>query len=286
MAKKIQIHPMIAQKEEIDKRGLVVFDQVHSMPIYNEQYTTDYMTIGLNIQGWVKTECDMRPVVYRPHDIAILVPHHILYAHDSSSDYHAFLIVMSKEFQEQMKQLYPHIYRDTHYYIYHQDMHLNDEQFVSVKNIFLMLKELSMSNSQRRLRLLGNQLEILFILLHDYRLQNGIEEHHPSPREELFTNFYIAIENHYRESREVRFYADLFNLTPKYFATVIKQQTGTNASEWISSYVIIQAKALLQQRQLTVQQVALQLGFPDQSAFSRYFKKNVGISPTDYRDQN
>ncbi|MBQ9223214.1 MAG: AraC family transcriptional regulator, partial [Prevotella sp.] len=91
---------------------------------------------------------------------------------------------------------------------------------------------------------------------------------------------------HYRESREVRFYADLFNLTPKYFATVIKQQTGTNASEWISSYVIIQAKALLQQRQLTVQQVALQLGFPDQSAFSRYFKKNVGISPTDYRDQN
>lgn len=121
--------------------------------------------------------------------------------------------------------------------------------------------------------------------LQDYRRQNGIEEHRPSQREELFTNFYIAIENHYRESREVRFYAELFNLTPKHFATVIRQQTGINASDWISSYVIIQAKTLLQQRQLTVQQVALRLGFPDQAAFSRYFKKNTGISPTDYRGQ-
>lgn len=84
----------------------------------------------------------------------------------------------------------------------------------------------------------------------------------------------------------MRFYADLFCLSPKHFAAVIKQQTGINASDWISNYVMIQAKTLLRhQHQLTVQQIALRLGFPDQATFSRFFKVNEGVSPTEFREK-
>ena len=134
--------------------------------------------------------------------------------------------------------------------------------------------------------ILKGLLHILATLLQDYRRENGKVDSPLSPRQELFIRFHQAVVEHFSENREVRFYADLFCLTPKHFATIIKQQTGITASQWISSYVMIQAKTLLRhQQQLTVQQIALRLGFPDQAAFSRYFKANEGVSPTEFREK-
>ncbi|MBQ9655727.1 MAG: AraC family transcriptional regulator [Prevotella sp.] len=281
------LHPLLARADEIAERGLMVFDDICSMPIYHEPFTTNLMTIGVNLCGWVKAECDMRPLLFQAHDLAVLTPHHILCAHESSADYHAMLIVLSPAFQEMMKRRYPHVYRDNHHYLYRQDIHLNERQFQRVVDCFRLLRDVSREDSPRRDEMLGNLLEVLFLLLQDYRHENGIENHRPTPREELFTNFHNAIEQHYRESREVCYYADLFHLSPKHFATVIKQQTGTGALQWINSYVIIQAKSLLRHhRQMTIQQITTQLGFPDQAAFSRYFKNNTGLSPTQYRERN
>ncbi len=93
MIQKRPLHPILAQADEIAERGLVVFDDIRSMPLYDEPYTTDLMTISINLSGWVKAECDMRPVVFQPHDLAVVTPHHILCAQESSADYHAMIIV-------------------------------------------------------------------------------------------------------------------------------------------------------------------------------------------------
>lgn len=99
MVQKRPLHPILAQADEIAERGLVVFDDIRSMPLYDEPYTTDLMTISINLSGWVKAECDMRPVVFQPHDLAVVTPHHILCARESSADYHAMIIVLSPRFQ-------------------------------------------------------------------------------------------------------------------------------------------------------------------------------------------
>ena len=140
--------------------------------------------------------------------------------------------------------------------------------------------------TQSREMILKGLLHILATVLQDYRRENGKEDRPLSPRQELFIRFHQAVVEHFRESREVRFYADLSCLTPKHFSTIIKQQTGITASQWISSYVMIQAKTLLRhQHQLTVQQIALRLGFPDQATFSRFFKVNESVSPTEFREK-
>ncbi len=278
---------MQQQPHVIEERGLVVYDGIHNMPSYDEPFTTPYMVITLNVKGWVRAECDMQPVYFQPHDIAILPPRHILCAHESSADYHAILIAMSVPFQEEMKRLYPDIYLDNFHYIHQPAIPLNEEQFATVHQLILMIQTVSrIDNSSRRWSMLGDLLNVLFLLLQDYRQQNGINKEQLSAHEKLFIRFFKAITEHYTESREVHFYADLFHLTPKYFATIIKQHTNTNALEWINGYVTIQAKMLLRnQMQLTVQEIALQLGFPDQASFSRFFKTHTGMSPTEYRAQ-
>lgn len=287
MAEHNKTHPMHSLSEQIDERGLMVFDDIRRMPVYHEPYTTPYMTICLNLEGWVQAECDMQPVCFRRHDIAVLTPHHILCAHESSPDYHAMLIVMSVKFQEEMKRHYTNVYRDNFFYLYQHDLSLTDEQFACVLHLFQMLRTVSLTESDNRWQMLGDLLDVLFLLLQDYRRQNGIDAHKHTPHEVLFASFYRAITEHYQQSREVRFYADMFHLSPKHFATIIKQHTNINALDWINSYVTIQAKILLRyHRQLTVQEIAIRLGFSEQASFSRFYKKNTGLSPTEYREQS
>ena len=144
MAENDKIHPLLSLTEQIDERGLMVFDDIRLMPVYHEPYTTPYMTIGLNLEGWVRAECDMQPVCFRRHDIAVLTPHHILCAHESSPDYHAMLIVMSVRFQEEMKLHYTNVYRDNFFYLYQHDLSLTDEQFDCVLHLFQMLRTVSL----------------------------------------------------------------------------------------------------------------------------------------------
>nr|MCR5365540.1 helix-turn-helix domain-containing protein [Prevotella sp.] len=206
-------------------------------------------------------------------------------AHEVSADYHAELIVMSSDFQEDRKQDSTDAYRDNFHYLTQPHISLTDEQFDVIHQLFGLVRTISQTASATRDEKMTNLLNTIFLLLQDYRRENGIREHEPSPHEQIFTQFYQAITQHYAQNREVRFYANLFHLSPKYFATIIKQHTKTNALEWINGYVMVQAKILLRyKQQLTIQEIALKLGFADQAAFSRFFKSHSGMSPTEYRD--
>ena len=286
MANMQHTHPLLVSDELINERGLVVFDDIHQMPIYHEAYISPYLTISLNLQGWVQVEYDMRAVRFQPHDIAVVHANHTLCAYESSADYHAILLVLSPRLEQEMKSLTPNVFVGFYHYVWQPDFHLTDEQTVNVVRLLQLLKSISEGEMQSREIILKGLLHILANVLQDYRHENGKGDSPLSPRQELFIRFHQAIVEHFRENREVRFYADLFCLTPKHFAAVIKQQTGINASVWISNYVMIQAKTLLRhQQQLTVQQIALKLGFSDQAVFSRFFKSNEGISPTEYRER-
>ncbi len=282
-----QTHPLIALARKIDERGLVVFENIHGMPTYDEPYTTPNMVIVLNLQGWVRAECDMRPLYFREHQIAVLSPNHTICAHEASPDYHAILIAMSSLFQDERKKSNTNIYCNIFNYLQPPDMELNEEQFAVIYDLFYMVKAVSLIDSPNRDEMLGHLLDLLFLWLHEYRRQNGVIDHQLSSQELIFNKFYEAITIHYRESREVRFYAQLFHLTPKHFASIIKQHTKINALKWINGYVVTQAKMLLlYQQQLTVQEVSIKLGFPDLASFSRFFKTNVGLSPSEFREQH
>ncbi len=284
MEKISESHPLLTLTSQIDEQGLMVFD-VNSMPTYGEPFTTPYMVLVLNLEGWVKADCDMRPVCFQRHDIAVLPPRHILCAKEVSDDYHALLMVMSVDFQEKRKKDSTDVYLDNFHYLSKPHISLTEEQFNVVHQLFCLVETISLIASPTREEKITNMLNTLFLLLQDYRHDNGISEHESSAHEQLFTSFYNAITQNFTQNREVRFYAEIFHLSPKHFSAIIKQHTNINALEWINGYVIVQAKILLRYHQrLTVQEIALKLGFADQASFSRFFKTRSGMSPTDYRD--
>ena len=101
--------------------------------------------------------------------------------------------------------------------------------------------------------------------------------------EEYFKQFTELLGEHYKHERSVGFYARQLCITPKYLTTLIKRISGKSVSEWIDSYVILEAKTLLKYSNMSVQEIAYYLTFPNQSFFGSYFKRNAGMSPSQYK---
>lgn len=104
--------------------------------------------------------------------------------------------------------------------------------------------------------------------------------------EEYFKQFTHLLGEHFREERSVGFYARQLCITPKYLTTLIKRISGQSVSEWIDNYVILEAKTLLKYSTMSIQEIAYYLNFPNQSFFGCYFKRNTGMSPSQYKAQN
>lgn len=99
---------------------------------------------------------------------------------------------------------------------------------------------------------------------------------------EIYTDFMKVVQENYMRERSITYYADLLCITSKYLSQVIKNVTGRLAGEWITDYVILEAKALLKSNKYTVQEVCDMLNFANQSFFGKYFKRKTGMTPKAY----
>lgn len=96
--------------------------------------------------------------------------------------------------------------------------------------------------------------------------------------------FLSLVQQHFRRERFLDFYADKLEVTAKHLSRTVKKQTGFTAVEWIERYVILEAKVLLKSSNLNIQQISDELNFPSQSFFGKYFKKQTGQSPKEFRN--
>ena len=75
-----------------------------------------------------------------------------------------------------------------------------------------------------------------------------------------------------------------FNISPYYFSKLFKKETGDNFIDYITSVRIEKAKELLISSDNSMKEICIEVGYQDPNYFSRTFKKNVGVTPTDYRE--
>jgi AraC family transcriptional activator of pobA len=81
----------------------------------------------------------------------------------------------------------------------------------------------------------------------------------------------------------VKYCAESMNLSPNYFSDLLKSETGKSTQEHIHYYLLEKAKNLLVNSNLSISEIAYELGFEYSQNFSKLFKKKVGISPIIYR---
>jgi AraC-like DNA-binding protein len=106
-----------------------------------------------------------------------------------------------------------------------------------------------------------------------------------SRQEEIVFVFLNDVAKYHNTQRSVEFYARRQSITTRHLSAVIKSVTGKSASEIIALIVVNEAKVLLNSSNKPVSEISSMLGFSDQYSFSHFFKKHLGESPTQYRNQ-
>lgn len=99
----------------------------------------------------------------------------------------------------------------------------------------------------------------------------------------LFTRFMNLLAIHSKTEREVAFYADKLCVSPKYLSEVVKKSSGHPASYWINGFAMQEVLALLKRFDLTFAEIADQMNFYNPAHFTRFVKKQMGLSPTELR---
>jgi len=99
----------------------------------------------------------------------------------------------------------------------------------------------------------------------------------------LLKNFQKLIEQHYQTLRLPKDYAELLYITPNHLNALCKDVLGLAAGEIIRNRIILEAKRLLINLNLTISEIALKLGFDDNSYFTKFFKKLTSFTPEEFR---
>ncbi len=102
-------------------------------------------------------------------------------------------------------------------------------------------------------------------------------------QQEKCENFMSLVVENFKTQRDIGFYADKLCMTSKYLSTLLKQETGMTALDWIEKHVVLYAKSCLSSTSMTIQEISDELNFPSQSVFGKYFKRVEGVSPKAYR---
>jgi AraC-like DNA-binding protein len=101
--------------------------------------------------------------------------------------------------------------------------------------------------------------------------------------EEFITEYFNSHELKNKGIPSVKYCAEKMHLSPNYFSDLLKSETGKNTQEHIHCRLLEKAKTLLVSSNLSINEIAYELGFGFPQSFSKFFKNKAGVSPTLFR---
>ena len=100
---------------------------------------------------------------------------------------------------------------------------------------------------------------------------------------QLYNEFLEAVQKHYRTNRDVAFYADCLNVSPRYLSQVAHRISGKSPKNIIDHTLTEALACQLRTTQKTIQEIAYEHGFASQAQFSKFFRKQTGMAPSGWR---
>lgn len=202
---------------------------------------------------------------------------------DVEPTYQGMYLQLSKKFIEENRFLFK-TYLD---YGQHEALYLTDEEVKEISAVFkLMMKYYE--SEKRNFNVLLSYVNVLISLVEAfYKRQFSTD---PKQYNHIVTDFQQSIIDYYNQPvsqlPNVQYFADQLGLTANYLGDIVKHFTQKSALENIHDFVIKKAKELLLENQkMNTTEVAYELGFEYPNYFSKFFKKQVNLTPKEFRLQ-
>ncbi|MCV9927288.1 helix-turn-helix domain-containing protein [Flavobacterium sp. LS1R49] len=259
------------------------FIQTQSHPYIEEPYRAESYAIEFLIKGSIIMQTRLTKTIIHAPAIIALSPTVIRSFAKNSDEILIDIIFFKPQF---FLKNQANVFFLTQYdFFENSQMHVfNLEKKTEIKfdKIFNLIQEATNTNTNHQAAILRSYLYILIYELDSIKekISNSVTQN------PLFEKFKEILFKEFSTHRTVTYYADQLNVTRKYLSEVIKSISGKTAGEWINDVVILEAKVLLQNKSLTINQISDTLNFTNQSVFGKFFKNHTGLSPMEYRKKD
>lgn len=269
-----------------DRDGIAIDREVHGWTQVGNDVVLPHIILIMTIKGTARAMYDMLEITTdKPNDLFVIMPGHVMRPLEHSDDYTFMRVIVSPKIFEDLRfALFSHDYDKFHNSPLYT---LNDEQRAILCSLVDQIEQLlayTLEALPHRKEMMLSLYAISYEYLNLFRREQD-KRWKVSRHNNLFNQFCELVVAHYRESREVQFYAEKLHLTPKYFSKIIREVTdGLSPADWIEQYIATQAQQLLRTHPtMTVQEISYMLGFDEPASFCRYYKRVTGTTAMQYR---
>lgn len=171
---------------------------------------------------------------------------------------------------------------------------LNSMRFVSSENMKPEITEMLSLDYQllflmsQNTKYIERDKMLLHILIHIYlTFYNGIGKVRTKSSRQSFNiinRFYeLFCDNESFRHRDTKYFADRLNITVRYLFQICKDETDKSPKDLINETIISEISHLILNKDISFQQISLDFNFPDQTSFTQFFKRNTGMTPSEFR---
>jgi AraC-like DNA-binding protein len=155
------------------------------------------------------------------------------------------------------------------------------------KDSYIMMFQILLEEFETKDTIQGEMLRVMLkrILIKSTRLikLDITQPQLPTVKIDIIRRFNVLVEEYFKEKHQVSDYAAMLNKSPKTLSNLFKMYSDKTALTFINDRIITEARRLLLFSDKTSEQITYILGYNDPGHFSKFFKKQVGVSPTEFR---
>ena len=283
LIRKYPFKPGLNHEFEILNIGTLFSDKKEIMSV---PHRAQFFHIIWIEKGRGKHSIDFNSFEFKDNTI-LFIPHNSVNIFDRNGAYEGRAILFTKEFfcknSDDLKYLQTSLLFSDLYNAVKMKVNpeFSDLQFLlnSMETEFLREPDNVQYN------ILHNMLHI-FLLQCERELKNqGFQEHNKCPYLDSVISFKELLENNFQNEKSVTKYASDLNLSQKQLHKATTLILGKSPKEVINDRLLLEAKRLLAHSSESVKEIAYNLGYNEPTYFIKYFRKNVGKTPSEFRSQ-
>lgn len=285
---------------------------IEALKAYQEcpcDYIDDYMAISRHLEhlslgeeqarlggflllhcanGMAQVQLNERNYLLRKNDLLLSLPNKVVRGILASPDHKVDLLLLSPPFMQRVIQFDKNVWKAIHDELENPRKHLDE----AGQALFESYRSLIHSRIQNGA--LAHKKEILHLLLSAalHELIDAIKAPARTNKESklkqhdlVFKSFIETLATDNGKHRSVAYYANQLCYSPKYLSRVVKQVSGKNALTLINEHTLERIKLELRFSSKSIKEISLFFDFPNVSFFTKYVKKNLGMTPTEFRNR-
>ena len=216
----------------------------------------------------------------------VTIPENTLHGLEVSKNIKGMVLTLSSSYPETVFQLTPPALSELNKVCMMKDLRKHKIFSVIKQLIYGLYDEMQEELPEKRLVL---QSYLSLVLSKIFRLALEKSERPfttDSRNSHYFSSFQRSIKQSYTPMKSINEYARELNITPVHLNRICQATVGKSALRAVHEFLFLEAEKYLKYTEYSVSEIAYRLNFEDAAYFSRFFSKNAGISPKQYRDGN